>query len=153
MRGTPTLDWGLNLPRNRELESSIGIIISRLMLAFALITVLVLALVPLEQAPLTNWNDKLQHWLAFVAISGLVDASWPESHFNWKKMLFITVYGGLIEILQSFTGYRETSVLELFVDIVGALTYVAMTPVWKKIPIVNIRWALQPDTTNHTVEK
>lgn len=105
---------------------------------------------PVEKIPLSNWNDKLQHLLAFIVISGLVDAAWPGSHFNWKKMLFVAAYGGLIEVLQSFTGYRNMSIADLLTDIIGALTYLAMTPVWKKIPIINLRWALQPTTTGRT---
>ena len=120
------------------------------MLTFSLAMVLVLSLVPAEQIPLSDWNDKLQHWLAFVAISGLVDAAWPNSHFNWKKILFVITYGSLIEILQSFTGYREMSVADLLADTVGTLSYIALIPLWKKIPIINLRWTLLPNSTSHT---
>ena len=108
--------------------------ISRLMLAFSLVIVLVLSLLPVEQIPLSNWNDKLQHLLAFIIISGLVDAVWPDISFNWKKMLFVVAYGGLIEILQSFTGYREISAADFLTDIIGVLSYVALIPLWKKYP-------------------
>ena len=123
------------------------------MLVSTLVIVLVLSLMPVEQIPLSDWNDKLQHWLAFITISGLVDAAWPNSHFNWKKMLFVMVYGGLIEVLQSFTGYREISGADLLADAVGALSYMALIPLWKKIPIINLRWEQPSDSTNHTAEK
>ena len=126
------------------------LLISRLMLALTLITVLVLSLMPVEQIPLSNWNDKFQHWLAFIVISGLVDASWPESRFDWKKILFITAYGALIELLQSLTSYREMSAADLFTDIAGALSYILMIPVWKKVPVVRLRWALLSNTSDRT---
>lgn len=116
------------------------------MLAFTLVTVLILSLMPVEQVPLSNWNDKLQHLLAFIVISGLVDAAWPNTPFNWKKLLFIAFYGGLIELLQSFTGYRHMSIADLFTDIMGALAYITMIPVWKKIPLINLRWSLPQET-------
>lgn len=126
------------------------LLISRLMLALTLMIVLVLSVMPVEQVPLSNWNDKLQHWLAFVAISGLVDASWPGSRFNWKKMLFVITYGVLIELCQSFTGYREMSAADLFADIVGTLSYVLMIPLWKRIPLVQLRWTHLSSTSTHS---
>lgn len=120
------------------------------MLALVLTTVLILSLMPVERIPLSDWNDKLQHLLAFVLISGLVDAAWPESGFSYRKMLLITACGALIEILQSFTGYREMSFADLLTDIAGALSYYLMIPVWKKVPVVNLRWTLQPNAKDHT---
>ena len=113
--------------------------------------VLILSLMPSEHVPGPKLNDKLLHLMAFLVISGLFDAAWPRCSFNWQKALAVVAYGALIEILQSFTGYRDMSGADLVADIIGIGLYVIMIPLWRIIPIINIRWQYleaSPSKTN-----
>jgi VanZ family protein len=90
----------------------------RLLLAALLATILWLALTPAppKQADL-GW-DKLNHasafaTLALVATRGFGRAAW------WRIALALLAYGGLIEVLQSFTPTRQAEWADLLADAVG----------------------------------
>ncbi|MCW7551419.1 VanZ family protein [Endozoicomonas gorgoniicola] len=114
--------------------------LARVSLAIALITMTILGLIPTEQIPLSDWNDKAQHIIAFLILTFLVDASWPETELNWKKALALLGYGLLLEVLQGFTDYRELSGLDLLADAAGIGLYTVTIPLFKKIPVINWRW-------------
>ena len=109
-------------------------------LAIVLPSVLVLALIPPEQTSFHQWNDKLQHLLAFSTITLLVDAVWPRLPFGVKKAGFVFAYGVCIEVMQSQTDYRTPSVADLMANSGGILLYWLAIPVLKKIPVVRLRW-------------
>ena len=115
-------------------------LLARVSLAVALTTMTVLGLMPPEHIPLSDWNDKLQHIIAFVILAFLIDASWPETELNWKKALTLLGYGLLLEVLQGFTGYRELSGLDLLADAAGIAGYAAARPLFKLTPVINWRW-------------
>ena len=115
--------------------------LARVSLAIALITMTILGLIPTEQIPLSDWNDKAQHIIAFLILAFLIDASWPETELNWKKTLALLGYGLMLEVLQGFTDYRELSGLDLLADAAGIGLYAVTTsPLLKKIPVINWRW-------------
>ncbi|UYM17181.1 VanZ family protein [Endozoicomonas euniceicola] len=115
-------------------------LLARVFLAVALTTMTVLGLMPPEHIPLSDWNDKLQHIIAFVILAFLIDASWPETELNWKKALALLGYGLLLEVLQGFTDYRELSGLDLLADAAGIGLYAVTSPLFRKIPVINWRW-------------
>ncbi|MET4693396.1 VanZ family protein [Endozoicomonas lisbonensis] len=115
--------------------------LARVSLATALITITTLCLVPTEQIPLSDWNDKAQHIIAFLILTFLIDASWPETELNWKKALALLGYGLMLEVLQGFTDYRELSGLDLIADAAGIGLYTVTSPLLKKIPVINWRWS------------
>ena len=53
--------------------------LARLGLMIALPLILYLATMPQDHAPLSSWNDKVQHILAFATITLMMDASFPKS--------------------------------------------------------------------------
>lgn len=84
-----------------------------------LLGVLVLSLLPGTQTlPSTGW-DKSNHALAFVALFLLGDAAYPRNAASIA--LSLLAFGGLIEILQSMTGYRFAEWADLLADGVGLL--------------------------------
>lgn len=82
--------------------------------------ILVLALMPtVPEMPTTGW-DKSNHVLAFAVLAVLGCRAYP------KRIIMVlagaVLYGGLIEVLQSFTDYRSAEWLDLFADAIGVIT-------------------------------
>lgn len=115
-------------------------LLARSGLILLLPAILWLALMPVDLTYQPDWNDKIQHILAFTTITLLVDAAWPKQPFNRQKVLAVMAYGSLIEILQGFTEDRSASLADLVADSGGILIYWLFIPILQKIPIVNLRW-------------
>ncbi|WP_218509418.1 VanZ family protein [Variovorax sp. dw_308] len=82
------------------------------------LVVLVLSLLPVVPAeiPTTGW-DKSNHMLAFVVLALLGRLAYRR---NWRGVLVgLVAFGGLIEVLQSFTPTREAEWADLFADSLG----------------------------------
>lgn len=94
-------------------------LIWRLALAIALGVVTALSLLPLgPDAPTTGW-DKTNHLLAFAVLAILAGLAWPAR--IGAAMTALLAYGGLIELLQSFTGYRSAEWADWLADALGLL--------------------------------
>lgn len=84
-----------------------------------LIFVLALALMPADSSlPTTGW-DKLNHLLVFAIVFLLGRQAYPGR--NAEVMLGLLCYGGLIEVLQSFTPYRSAEWEDLIADSLGLI--------------------------------
>lgn len=81
----------------------------------------VLFLLPTEylNEDVFDWWDKLQHALAFSSLTLIAHFGYPSKLFQISAALLI--YGGLIEILQSLTGWRQGDVGDWLADGVGVL--------------------------------
>ena len=96
----------------------------RILLGLALLITTWAALTPaplaLPDAPLA---DKWVHLAAFVALSFLVDASWPERTFDLPKGGFLLGYGVLLELAQSQVPGRMFSLADILADLAGIALY------------------------------
>jgi VanZ family protein len=87
---------------------------------------MVLSLLPDPLLPL-DWvsgMDKVQHWIAYTVLGALVYLTVQSPGYN--RLFYVavavfscTMYGGLIEVLQSFTG-RTPDSIDFFVNMFGA---------------------------------
>jgi VanZ family protein len=83
----------------------------------AVAAVLALSLSPrAELLPSTGW-DKSNHALAFAVLTILGRMSYSARRM--RVLLGLLAYGVLIEVLQSFTGYRSGEWLDVFADSLG----------------------------------
>ena len=95
------------------------------LLASAILVLSLLPEVPVDIEFLLGL-DKLQHWLAYAALGFLVLLTINR---RGKSLLFYygicvfscTMYGGLIEVLQGYTG-RTPDTVDFFVNLFGAAT-------------------------------
>lgn len=95
-------------------------VIWRWLLAIAMLVLLVLSLMPASTSlPSAGW-DKSNHMLGFGVLAVLGHAAWPGR--TWTVLLGLLAYGGLIEVLQSFTPDRMAEWGDLLADGVGLLT-------------------------------
>ena len=92
----------------------------RWLLATAMLALMVLSLMPPSPSlPSTGW-DKSNHMLGFALLAILGHLAWPGR--RWKMLLGLLAYGGLIEVLQSFTPDRFAEFADLIADGVGLLS-------------------------------
>jgi len=81
--------------------------------------ILILALMPtVPQMPTTGW-EKSNHVLAFAVLTLLGCRAYP-SHIA-VVLVGAMLYGGLIEVLQSFTSYRSAEWADLVADAIGVI--------------------------------
>jgi len=89
------------------------------LLALAMLVLLVLSLAPASLAlPTTGW-DKANHALGFAVLGLLGQWAWPGR--TPVVLTALLAYGGLIELLQSFTPDRTPEAVDLLADWVGLL--------------------------------
>lgn len=94
-----------------------------LALAVAVIAITSLALLPPPQVPISTGWDKLNHSLAFFVLAILADHTWPRRDFwRWSTLLLLA-YGVGIEIAQSLTPNRDSSLLDILANGVGIVMY------------------------------
>ena len=96
-----------------------GAAVWRWLLALAMLALLVLSLAPSSLAlPTTGW-DKANHALGFAVLGLLGQWAWPGR--TAVVLTALLAYGGLIELLQSFTPDRSAEAIDLLADWVGLL--------------------------------
>jgi VanZ family protein len=105
----------------------------RIFLAAALITISYIAFSSSDMPEIATISDKLNHFLAFLALSVLVDFSWPDTSFSGRKMLWLLGYGLGIEVVQYFLAYRSFSLFDLAADAAGMLLYRMTIPFLKTL--------------------
>jgi VanZ family protein len=89
------------------------------------IFVLYKALSPNTGTPFFHFEhaDKVLHASAFFVLSFLLNRASSSMAKRVRNMLSLLAFGILIEILQSFTGYREVSAADVLADLVGILFF------------------------------
>ena len=87
--------------------------------------VLYKALIPPSEEHLLNFQnaDKVLHAGAFFVLSFLLNRASSSISKRVRNMLSLLAFGILIEILQSFTGYREVSLGDVVADLIGILFF------------------------------
>ena len=71
---------------------------------------------------ITKLSDKLNHLIAFFTLALLIDLAYSNKSLFWK-FNFLILYGSLIEFVQYFLPYRESSLYDLAAGIAGLLFY------------------------------
>ena len=89
------------------------------------IFVLYKALTPSNGTPFFDFDhaDKVLHASAFFILSFLLNRSSSDITKRIRNILSLLAFGILIEILQSFTGYREVSFGDVIADLIGILLF------------------------------
>jgi VanZ family protein len=96
------------------------------------VAVLVLSLAPAApELPTTGW-DKSNHFLGFITLAVLGLQGYPKR--STALFVGLLLFGGLIEILQSFTTYRLAEWLDWFADGVGVMAGYALDLTLRRFP-------------------
>ena len=126
----------MNLPRR-------NIIAIRFALFVALIAIMHLATTSIQYPVVDDFNDKVNHIMAFYTLALLLDFSYPKSKFGLAKISVLLGYGLAIEIIQYFLPYRSASLFDLAADSVGLIVYWLSIPALKWVPWVRSRWDIE----------
>jgi len=98
-----------------QIQSSIRVSFGVLVAA-----VFVACMIPVPEAlTVFSWQDKLEHVLSFLCLAVLGMIGWPRRVGQLTTGLVL--YGGLIEVAQSFTSWRSGDVLDWLADSVGVM--------------------------------
>ncbi len=89
----------------------------------ALSGVLLLALLPNQGGVDTHLSDKANHFIAFFTLSLLLNRASTKLHVRIRNALLLLGFGILIELLQAFLPYRESSILDIVADMVGIVAF------------------------------
>lgn len=109
----------------------------RVLFWFCAAAVLVLSLMPPTQPlPTTGW-DKTNHMLAFAVLGMLGRRAYPGR--GWRVWLGLVAYGGLIELLQGQTGYRDADWLDLLADSAGLVAGMALDWLLRRLSAPRLR--------------
>jgi VanZ family protein len=99
----------------------------------AIVAVAIGSLLPTDYLPPQAFNiwDKSQHIAAFVVLGtlGLLSYSSRVVHV----LLGLLIYGGLIELAQSLTGWRYGDWLDWFADAAGLAAAFAFWESWRRL--------------------
>lgn len=105
----------------------------RLALTAAVLLVLHLATTDRSYPLVADINDKINHLAAFYGLALLADFAAPDRRFGWRKGLALLAFGGLIELIQAFLPYRESSLLDLLADAVALVLYAVTQGMWQRL--------------------
>ena len=87
-----------------------------------LTVVTILSMISFESAQrFFDWQDKLPHILAYAVLFRFLLGAYGQQHKIWKLGILLTIFSGLIEVSQSFTGYRQAEFMDLLANIIGIL--------------------------------
>lgn len=88
-------------------------------LVMLVMTILFLAPQEFVSGDIFHWWDKAQHALAFGVLMLLGFVAYPK--YFWSVVISLILYGAVIEIIQSWTGWRQGDVMDTLADMVGVL--------------------------------
>lgn len=96
----------------------------------AAIVIAIASLSPQFPAIETGFGDKLDHLVAYSLLSLLVALGWPGRFVPGVIVGAVVCFGGLLELLQTFSPGRQADWADFGVNSLGAVTGVAVaTPI------------------------
>jgi len=85
----------------------------------SLVSVAVLSIVVVPDQQLFIWNDKVNHLLAYGVLFWLLLNAYGLAYKIWILAVLLMLFGVLIEVAQSFTGYRQADLFDLLANFGG----------------------------------
>lgn len=96
-------------------------ILSKLFFWLTLSLVALMSMLAIPSKQIFQWQDKLSHLVVYMVLFWLLIMAYGKL---WRLMslgILLAFFGGLIEVAQSFTGYRQAEWLDLLANIAGIL--------------------------------
>lgn len=96
-------------------------LLARFIFWLVMLVMTALFLVPQEfvSSAIFDWWDKAQHAVAFGVLMLLGFIAYPK--YFWRVAIGLILYGAVIEIIQSWTGWRQGDGMDALADMVGVL--------------------------------
>lgn len=85
----------------------------------AVVFILSLVAMPEQQLQLFSWQDKLIHAVIYGALFALLVKAYGAEYRLWLLATSLAVFGLLVEVAQSFTGYRQPELWDFIANSLG----------------------------------
>lgn len=100
----------------------ISITIYRTLFWLLLTAVAILSLMSLEsQNRIFLWQDKVHHLVAYAVLFWCLIGGYEKQQNLWVLGILLIIFSGLIEVAQSYTGYRQAELMDLLANGAGIL--------------------------------
>ena len=97
----------------------VSIMLFKLFFWLTLFLVALLSMLSVPAQQLFQWQDKLSHLLVYMVLFWLLVLAYGK---QWSLLAlggFLTLFGGGIELAQSFKGYRQAEWFDLLANVAG----------------------------------
>ena len=105
-------------------------LMSKLFFWVILSLVAVFSMLAIPGKQIFQWQDKLSHLVVYMLLFWLLLLAYGKQWSLISLGILLVFFSGLVEVAQSFTGYRQAEWLDLLANMVGilvaALSYKAL---------------------------
>ena len=100
----------------------ISVTVYRAIFWLLLLAVIVLSLISIDtQQQIFVWQDKVHHLVAYAVLFWCLLGAYEKQQNIWFLGILLTIFSGLIEIAQSYTGHRQAELMDLLANGTGIL--------------------------------
>lgn len=86
-----------------------------------LLAVVILSLMSIDTQQIFVWQDKVHHLVAYAVLFWCLLGAYEKQQNIWFLGILLTIFSGLIEIAQSYTGHRQAELMDLLANGTGIL--------------------------------
>lgn len=102
-----------------------------------LFIVTLLSMLSLPSQQLFQWQDKLSHLLVYMVLFWLLLLAYGKQRNVVTLGILLSLFGGLIELAQSLTGYRQAEWFDLLANVAGILMAAFLYRVFQQAKKIN----------------
>ena len=86
-----------------------------------LLAVVILSLMSIDTQQIFVWQDKVHHLVAYAVLFWCLLGAYEKQQNIWFLGILLTIFSGLIEVAQSYTGHRQAELMDLLANGTGIL--------------------------------
>ena len=109
----------------------ISVTVYRAIFWLLLLAVAILSLISIDTQQIFVWQDKVHHLVAYAVLFWCLLGAYEKQQNIWFLGGLLTIFSGLIEVAQSYTGHRQAELMDLLANGTGILL-VALLRVLKR---------------------
>jgi len=109
----------------------ISVTVYRAIFWLLLLAVAILSLISIDTQQIFVWQDKVHHLVAYAVLFWCLLGAYEKQQNIWFLGILLTIFSGLIEVTQSYTGHRQAELMDLLANGTGILL-VALLRVLKR---------------------
>ena len=109
----------------------ISVTVYRAIFWLLLLAVAILSLISIDTQQIFVWQDKVHHLVAYAVLFWWLLGAYEKQQNIWFLGILLTIFSGLIEVTQSYTGHRQAELMDLLANGTGILL-VALLRVLKR---------------------
>lgn len=100
----------------------ISVTVYRAIFWLLLLAVAILSLISVDTQQIFVWQDKVHHLVAYGVLFWCLLGAYEKQQNIWFLGVLLTIFSGLIEVTQSYTGHRQAELMDLIANGTGILS-------------------------------